>query len=97
MIARLIASAIAAAFGFVSGVVRNARPFHPDGRTFLGTVTPEVSAPTFARAGELLEGRALMRIGMGVAKKGAPEWIKNRIPDAPSVAVRFSRCRMPRQ
>src|SRR5437588_6239946 len=31
-----------------------------------------------------------LRIGMGVAKGHAPAWIKTKIPDAPSVAIRFS-------
>src|ERR1700674_2726046 len=35
---RLLARMTAACFAFVSGVVRNARTFHPDGRVFRGTV-----------------------------------------------------------
>jgi hypothetical protein len=31
-----------------------------------------------------------LRIGMSVAKGHAPTWIKSKIPDAPSVAIRFS-------
>jgi mono/diheme cytochrome c family protein len=89
-IMRFVASAIAAIFGFVSGVLRNARTFHPDGRTFLGTVTAETSDQTLLCAGKLLEGRVLLRIGMGVAKKSTPSWIKDIIPDAPSFAARFS-------
>lgn len=87
---RWVASAIASIFGFTSGVVRNARTFHPDGRTFLGTVSADASDQTLLRAGKLLEGRVLLRIGMGLAKTSAPAWIKNNIPDAPSVAARFS-------
>src|SRR5476651_387960 len=89
-IMRFVASAIAAIFGFVSGVLRNARTFHPDGRTFLGTVTAETSDPALLCAGKLLEGRVLLRIGMGVAKKHTPGWIRDSIPDAPSFAARFS-------
>jgi hypothetical protein len=32
----------------------------------------------------------MLRIGMGVAKKTAPRWLADHIPDAPSVAMRFS-------
>ena len=60
-IMRFVASAIAAIFGFISGVLRNARTFHPDGRTFLGTVTAETPDPSLLCAGKLLEGRVLMR------------------------------------
>jgi hypothetical protein len=81
---------IARVFGFVSGTVRNSRTFHPDGRTFFGTVTPDTSDPTLGRAGTMLEGRVLMRIGMGIIKRHAPAWIHRRLPDAPSVALRFS-------
>jgi len=87
---RLVASVLAALFGFVSGVLRNSRTFHPDGRTFLGTVTPATSDPELARAAEMLQGHVLMRIGMGVIKQHAPNWAKTWIPDAPSVATRFS-------
>jgi hypothetical protein len=75
--APLLARAIAALFGFVSSV-RNARTFHPDGRVFLGTVQSEK-----------LGGRVLMRIGMGLMKRGMPPWLAYRIPDAPSIACRF--------
>ena len=88
--ARWIASVLARLFGFFSGTVRNARTFHPDGRTFFGTVQPQTPDQTLLRAGTMLEGRVLMRIGMGIAKLSAPAWFKNLIPDAPSVAVRFS-------
>lgn len=87
---RLVANAIAAIFGFISGVLRNARTFHPDGRTFLGTVTAETSDQTLLCAAKLLEGRVLLRIGMGLVKRNTSSWIRNRIPDAPSVAARFS-------
>ena len=86
---RLVASVLAALFGFISGVLRNSRTFHPDGRTFLGTVTPDSSDPKLTRAAELLRGRVLMRIGMGMIKRHAPAWAQTRIPDAPSVATRF--------
>ncbi len=77
-------------FGFVSGVVRNSRTFHPDGRVFLGTVTPlETTEVSLSRAGAQLAGPVLMRIGMGVMKRGMPRWIADRIPDAPSIASRF--------
>src|SRR3954467_9275141 len=85
-----VTKAIAAVFGFISGVVRNARTFHPDGRTFLGTVTAEASDASLLAAGKLLEGRVLMRIGMGLVKRSTPGWIRDGIPDAPSVAARFS-------
>src|SRR5262245_63321848 len=87
---RLLASILARVFGFISGTLRNARTFHPDGRTFFGTANAETPDPTLLRAGKMLEGRVLMRIGMGIAKRSAPAWIKNKVPDAPSVAVRFS-------
>jgi hypothetical protein len=89
-IMRLVASTIAAIFGFISGVLRNARTFHPDGRTFLGTVTAETSDEKLLSAAKLLEGRVLLRIGMGLVKRSAPGWIRDGIPDAPSVAARFS-------
>ncbi len=77
-------------FAFVSGVVRNARTFHPDGRVFLGVVRSlNPSDPTLAAAADHLVGRALMRIGMGVMKKGMPRWLADHIPDAPSIASRF--------
>src|SRR5260370_28832546 len=90
---RLIASVLAGIFSFVSGTLRNARTFHPDGRTFFGTVNAETPDQTLSGAGKMLEGRVLMRIGMGIVKRNVPAWVKNRIPDAPSVAVRF--CRSP--
>ena len=87
---RFVADAIAALFGFISGVVRNARTFHPDGRTFLGTVTVNTSDPALSQAGRLIEGPVLLRIGMGLAKKSWPTFIRSHIPDAPSIAGRFS-------
>src|SRR5579864_6709943 len=88
---RLVARLAAAYFTFVSGVVRNARTFHPDGRVFRGTVRSlQPVDASFARAAEQLAGSTLMRIGMGVMKKGAPLWLADRIPDAPSIATRFS-------
>jgi mono/diheme cytochrome c family protein len=87
---RLIASLLAGIFSFVSGTLRNARTFHPDGRTFLATVSAETPDPTLSGAGTMLKGHALMRIGMGIVKKGAPAWLKRWLPDAPSIAVRFS-------
>ncbi|SEF07378.1 hypothetical protein SAMN05519104_8348 [Rhizobiales bacterium GAS188] len=92
---RFVADAIAAVFGFVSGVVRNARTFHPDGRTFVGTVSADTwntdtSDPALRQAGKLIEGRVLLRIGMGVAKKSWPTFFRSHIPDAPSIAGRFS-------
>jgi hypothetical protein len=89
-IMRFVVNAIAAIFGFISGVLRNARTFHPDGRTFLGTVTAETSDPSLLCAGRLLEGRVLMRIGMGLVKRSTAGWIRDGVPDAPSVAARFS-------
>ena len=77
-------------FGFVSGVIRNARTFHPDGRVFRGTVRSlEPSDPNLARAAEQLHGAVLMRIGMGMLKRGMPRWLADHIPDAPSIASRF--------
>ena len=77
-------------FSFVSGVVRNARTFHPDGRVFLGSVrslNPEDAA--LAEAANHLAGSVLMRMGMGVMKKGMPRWLADAIPDAPSISARF--------
>lgn len=88
---RLIARIAAAFFAYVSGVVRNARTFHPDGRVFRGTVRSlQPADASLARAAEQLAGSTLMRIGMGVMKKGAPVWLADRIPDAPSIATRIS-------
>ena len=79
-----------AAFRFTSGVVRNARTFHPDGRTFLASIVSLHPAdPALARAAERLSGRALVRIGMGVMKRGMPLWLADHIPDAPSMALRI--------
>lgn len=78
-------------FGFVSGVVRNSRTFHPDGRVFRGTAESLFpSDPCLARAAEQLAGPVLMRMGMGIMKKGMPLWLANHVPDAPSIAMRFS-------
>ena len=89
-IVRFTANVLAGLFGFTSGVIRNARTFHPDGRTFQGTVqSVNPTDPSLALAAKQLEGRVLMRIGMGVMKKGMPAWLANHIPDAPSIAVRF--------
>jgi hypothetical protein len=86
----LIARRIAGFFGCISGVVRNARTFHPDGRVFRGTVRSLHPADaSLARASEQLAGTVLMRIGMGVMKKGWPAWLADHIPDAPSIATRF--------
>jgi mono/diheme cytochrome c family protein len=86
----LIAKWVAGFFGFVSGVIRNARTFHPDGRTFLGTVESlHPPDPRFAAAADRLAGSVLMRIGMGVMKRGMPRWLADAIPDAPSIASRF--------
>jgi len=85
----LLAQCVASFFAFVSGL-RNARTFHPDGRVFRGTVRSlNPSDPALARAAERLTGNAIMRIGMGVMKKGMPAWLADRIPDAPSIASRF--------
>ena len=74
----------------LSGVVRNSRTFHPDGRVFVGTVRSlNPSDPALARASERLEGGVLLRMGMGVMKRGMPAWLADRIPDAPSIAARF--------
>src|SRR5947208_11912136 len=82
--------AIDATFRFTSGVVRNARTFHPDGRTFRASVEPLHPAdPALARAAERLAGSALVRVGMGVMKRGMPRWLADHIPDAPSVATRI--------
>src|SRR5215470_15559357 len=86
----LLARVLSGVFGFISGTVRNARAFHPDGSTFFATVIAETPDPHLSGAGKMLEGWALMRIGMGVVKKHAPAWIRNTLPDAPSVAVRFT-------
>jgi hypothetical protein len=78
------------AFRFTSGVVRNARTFHPDGRTFRASIRSLAPAdPALARAAERLAGDALVRVGMGVMKRGMPAWLADSIPDAPSMAVRI--------
>jgi hypothetical protein len=87
---QLIVRIAAGFFGFVSGVVRNARTFHPDGRVIRGMVRslhpPDLQ---LAKAGELLAGAVLLRMGLGLMKKGAPRWLAEHIPDAPSIACRF--------
>ncbi len=86
----LIATWSASFFAFVSGVVRNARTFHPDGRVFLGTVRSlDPADSSLSIAAERLVGPVLMRIGMGVMKRGMPHWLAEHIPDAPSIAARF--------
>ena len=86
----LLANVAAGLFGFTSGVVRNARTFHPDGRVFRGTASSLApSDPSLARAARGLQGAVLLRIGMGVVKRGIPGWVANHVPDAPSVAMRF--------
>ena len=86
----LLAGWTAGFFGFVSGVVRNSRTFHPDGRVFRGTVRSlNPSDGSLARAAQQLEGSLFMRIGMGVMKRGMPAWLADHIPDAPSIASRF--------
>jgi hypothetical protein len=78
-------------FGFTSGVIRNARTFHPDGRMLRGTVRslqPE-DAGLAKAAGQLAGSAALMRFGMGLMKTGMPNWLANLVPDAPSIAARF--------
>jgi hypothetical protein len=88
---RLVARIAAGSFGFVSGVIRNSRTFHPDGRVFRGTVRSlQPVDESYARAAEQLAGSALMRIGMGLMKKGSPLWLADGIPDAPSVAMRIA-------
>lgn len=88
---RPIARVAAGFFGFVSGVIRNSRTFHPDGRVFRGTIRSlQPVDESYARAAEQLEGSVLMRIGMGLMKKGSPLWLADRIPDAPSVAMRIA-------
>jgi hypothetical protein len=77
-------------FRFTSGVVRNARTFHPDGRTFRASIRSlEPADPALARAAQRLAGDALVRVGMGVMKRGMPAWLADHIPDAPSMAVRI--------
>lgn len=86
----LVTRAIAGFFGFVSGVVRNSRTFHPDGRVFLGTVRSlQPEDASLARAAEELTGAVLLRMGMGVMKRGWPRWLADLVPDAPSIAARF--------
>ncbi len=90
LLTRLIAAVAARVFGFASGVIRNARTFHPDGRTFLGAACSlEPSDTSLARASNQLAGSVLMRIGMGLMKKGMPRWLARVIPDAPSIATRL--------
>jgi hypothetical protein len=86
----LLANIAAGLFGFTSGVVRNARTFHPDGRVFRGTaLSLEPEEPSLAQAARGLEGAVLLRMGMGVVKRGMPAWLANNLPDAPSIAMRF--------
>ena len=87
---QLIARILAGFFGFVSGVLRNARTFHPDGRVMRGTMR-SLQAPDahLAEVSDLLAGDVLLRMGMGLMKKGAPQWLAQHIPDAPSIACRF--------
>jgi mono/diheme cytochrome c family protein len=86
----LIARALAVVFGFVSGVARNARTFHPDGRVIRAMARSwRVEDEILAKAGELLAGPVLLRAGMGLMKKSAPRWLAEIIPDAPSIACRF--------
>jgi hypothetical protein len=86
----LPARAVGGTFGLLSGVVRNARTFHPDGRTFLGTVRSlSPNDPDLATAADRLSGSVLMRIGMGLLKRGMPAWLATLVPDAPSIAMRF--------
>jgi len=81
---------IDAAFGFISGVIRNARTFHPDGRAFLATIGPlHPEDAGLARASSQLTGRVLIRVGMGVMKRGMPRWLADAFPDAPSMALRI--------
>src|SRR5215469_15027291 len=88
---RLMARISAGFFGFVSGVIRNSRTFHPDGRAFRGTIRSlQPVDESYARAAENFAGSVLMRIGMGLMKKGSPLWLADRIPDAPSVAMRIA-------
>jgi hypothetical protein len=85
----ILVRAVAGLFGFASGVLRNARTFHPDGRTFRGTIRPLRPADAgLAHAAERLEGAVFLRIGMGLMKRGMPRWIATRLPDAPSIATR---------
>ncbi len=87
---KLTARIACGVFGFASGVIRNSRVFHPDGRVFLGTVESLNPAdPTLARAADQLTGAVLLRMGMGLMKRGMPLWIADHIPDAPSIATRF--------
>ena len=79
-----------AAFRFTSGVVRNARTFHPDGRTLVASIhSLHPADPALNSAAERLTGGALVRVGMGVMKRGMPAWLADRIPDAPSMATRI--------
>jgi hypothetical protein len=86
---RLLARVAARLFGFISGVLRNARTFHPDGRTFHGSIRPLAANDLdLTHSVGSLEGSVLLRIGMGVMKNGRHGWIARHIPDAPSIAVR---------
>src|SRR5262249_25944676 len=86
----LTAKLAASVFAFISGVVRNSRTFHPDGRVFRASVRPlQPADASLARAAGGLAGEALLRIGMGVMKRGMPAWLADHIPDAPSIAARF--------
>ena len=88
---RLVARIAAGFFGFVSGVVRNSRTFHPDGRVLRGSIRSlQPVNVSYARAAEQLAGSVLMRIGMGLMKKGSPLWLADTIPDAPSIAMRIA-------
>jgi hypothetical protein len=87
----LVPQVVAAFFAFLSGVVRNARVFHPDGRVFLGIAQalPQSSSEDLRQLGERFAGPVLMRLGMGVLKRHMPAWLVKAVPDAPSIASRF--------
>jgi hypothetical protein len=88
---RLVAGIAASFFGFVSGVIRNSRTFHPDGRVFRGTIRSlKPTDESYARAADSIAGSVLMRIGMGLMKRGSPLWLADKIPDAPSIAMRIA-------
>ena len=88
---RFVASAIAAISDSPSGVLRSARTFHPDGPDIPGHRHREGDRTLrcFVPA-SCSKVASSCRIGMGLVKRSTAGWIRDGIPDAPSVAARFS-------
>jgi hypothetical protein len=85
---RAIGRVVAPVLGETSSL-RSARTFHPDGTVYRGTVRSLSPATPFDVEAKRLEGAALMRVGVGVWKRGMPALLEKTLPDAPSIAIRF--------